>query len=68
VDGAAAPATLDATLELRPPDLVPRVRGWSVHPECDCTAAVRAFLPTLPGDAVAPPLGGRDPRQGRMGG
>jgi len=68
LDGAAAPAVLDASLELRPPDPVPRLRAWSPHPECDCAAAVRALLPTLPGDAVAPPLGERDPRQGRMGG
>jgi hypothetical protein len=36
LDGDAAPATLDATLELVPPDLVPRVRRWTRHPECGC--------------------------------
>lgn len=36
LDGADAPATLGATVELRPPDLVPRTRRWAVHPECDC--------------------------------
>ncbi len=36
LDGTAAPATLDATLELVPPDLVPRVRRWAPHPECGC--------------------------------
>lgn len=36
LDGTAAPAVLDATLELVPPDLIPRVRRWSAHPECGC--------------------------------
>jgi hypothetical protein len=36
LDGAAAPAALDATLELVPPDLVPRVRRWAPHPGCGC--------------------------------
>jgi hypothetical protein len=38
VDGTAAPATIDATMELRPPDLVPRLRRWSAHAECACGA------------------------------
>ncbi|MGY1755016.1 ThiF family adenylyltransferase [Blastococcus sp. SYSU D01042] len=36
LDGSAAPAALDATLELVPPDLVPRVRRWTPHAECGC--------------------------------
>ncbi len=36
LDGSAVPVTLDATLELVPPELVPRVRRWAPHPECDC--------------------------------
>jgi hypothetical protein len=36
LDGTAAPITLDATLELSPPDLLPRVRRWPSHPECGC--------------------------------
>lgn len=36
LDGSAAPAALDATLELVPPDLIPRVRRWAAHPECGC--------------------------------
>ena len=36
LDGSAAPITLDATLEVSPPDLVPRVRRWTSHPECGC--------------------------------
>jgi hypothetical protein len=39
LDGSAAPATLDATVELHPPDLVPRIRRWSAHPACGCGAA-----------------------------
>lgn len=37
LDGSAAPAAVDATLELVPPELVPRVRRWVPHPECGCT-------------------------------
>jgi hypothetical protein len=44
LDGTAAPAALDATLELTPPDLVPRVRRWTPHAECGC--AQRADGPT----------------------
>ncbi len=36
LDGTGAPTTLDATLELVPPDLVPRIRRWTAHPECGC--------------------------------
>ncbi|MBB3086041.1 ThiF family adenylyltransferase [Geodermatophilus sabuli] len=36
LDGRAAPVTLGATLELRPPDLLPRTRHWPAHPECGC--------------------------------
>jgi hypothetical protein len=39
LDGSGAPATLDATVELRPPDLQPRIRRWPVHPACGCGAA-----------------------------
>jgi bacteriocin biosynthesis cyclodehydratase domain-containing protein len=36
LDGAGAPVTLGATLELRPPDPVPRLRRWPAHPGCGC--------------------------------
>ncbi len=36
LDGGPAPVALDATLELVPPDLVPRVRHWTAHPDCGC--------------------------------
>ena len=39
LDGTAAPVTLDATVELRPPDLRARVRRWPPHPACGCGAA-----------------------------
>jgi bacteriocin biosynthesis cyclodehydratase domain-containing protein len=39
VDGGAAPVTLDATVELRPPDLLPRLRRWPPHPSCGCGGA-----------------------------
>jgi hypothetical protein len=41
LDGDDEPATVGATLELRPPDLLPRVRRWPPHPDCDCGAAAR---------------------------
>jgi hypothetical protein len=37
LDGTAAPVVLGATLELRPPDPLPRLRRWPEHPECGCT-------------------------------
>jgi hypothetical protein len=36
LDGSGAPAVVDATLELRPPDLMPRLRRWPPHPGCAC--------------------------------
>jgi hypothetical protein len=71
LDGNAAPAALEATLELRPPDLLPRVRRWPPHPGCDCGATSQ--VPRAPasttrvGDAEATPPSTEDPRQGTMG-
>jgi hypothetical protein len=48
LDGAGAPAALEATLELAPPELLPRVRRWPPHPGCGCLARGGA-------DAVRPP-------------
>jgi hypothetical protein len=39
LDGAGAPVALGATVELRPPELAPRVRLWPAHPGCGCGAA-----------------------------
>ncbi|MPQ99859.1 thiamine biosynthesis protein ThiF [Modestobacter sp. I12A-02628] len=39
VDGGAAPAALEATIELRLPDLVPRRRSWPPHPACGCAGS-----------------------------
>ena len=39
LDGTDAPLTLDATVEVRPPDLLPRVRNWPAHPACGCGAS-----------------------------
>jgi hypothetical protein len=72
LDGAAAPVTLDATVELRPPALQPRVRRWPPHPGCGCGAGRRSptsgTASTLPDEATEAPPGGRRPRQGTMGG
>ena len=70
LDGTAAPATLDATMELRPPDLVPRLRRWSAHGECSCGAPGSAgggpSSPLRVTRAGTPP-GGTGPTQGTMG-
>ena len=36
VDGAGAPVSLGTTVELRPPDLLPRTRRWTAHRDCGC--------------------------------
>jgi hypothetical protein len=41
LDGEEEPATVDATLELRPPTYLPRLRRWSPHPDCGCAMAAR---------------------------
>lgn len=40
LDGGAAPAALEATLELRPPALLPVLRRWPAHPGCPCGVAL----------------------------
>jgi hypothetical protein len=40
LDGAGAPATLGTTVELSPPDLLPRTRRWPAHPHCGCVSQV----------------------------
>ncbi|MGY1693417.1 MULTISPECIES: ThiF family adenylyltransferase [unclassified Geodermatophilus] len=37
LDGSGSPAALSAVVELRPPDLAPRLRPWPRHPGCGCT-------------------------------
>jgi bacteriocin biosynthesis cyclodehydratase domain-containing protein len=70
LDGSAAPATLDATVELRPPDLRPRIRRWPPHPACGCGAVAddtrERHGATLLGEAGTIPSGGTGARQGRM--
>lgn len=72
IDRAAAPVTVDATIELRPPDLTPRLRRWPPHPDCGCLRASAASVgvppATLPGDPEPVPPGGIASRQGTMGG
>jgi hypothetical protein len=75
LDGSAAPGVLEATIELRPPQLTPRVRRWPAHPACPCGAAdgVPTAGPTVPpttraGDPVTAPVGTDGLRQGTMGG
>ena len=40
LDGVV-PGTVDATLELRPPTFLPRLRRWSAHPDCPCGVTAR---------------------------
>jgi hypothetical protein len=49
LDRSGAPATLDATVELRLPDLLPRVRRWSAHPACGCGAGPAGRVRTRQG-------------------
>lgn len=66
LDGSAAPGVLEATVELRPPHLTPRVRRWPAHPGCACGAAARSAA--TPGSD--PPTGAEGTgalRQGTMG-
>jgi len=62
LDGSAAPVVLEATVELRPPLLTPRVRRWPAHPACACGAAPRR-ADTRAGDPAAAPLGTEGLRQ-----
>ena len=71
LDGTAAPGTLDATIELGPPDHAPRLRRWTAHPACGCGAPGAdprpGSPPTPPGDPDGTPPGTIDLRQGTMG-
>jgi bacteriocin biosynthesis cyclodehydratase domain-containing protein len=72
LDGRAAPAALGAVVELRPPDLRPRLRRWPPHPACECGAVAddtrQQQRATLPGESGRVPPGGIGARRGRMGG
>ena len=72
VDGAASPVTLGATVELRPPDLRPRVRRWPPHPACGCGAGCddtpEEHAATLAGESWVHPPGATGSRQGTMDG
>jgi hypothetical protein len=69
LDGTGAPGTLDATIELRPPDHTPRLRRWTAHADCGCVADGPDPMspPTRPGDHEGTPPGRIDPRQATMG-
>jgi hypothetical protein len=72
LDGSGSPATLGATIEVRPPDHTPRRRRWPAHPACGCGAAESPpspdLLATLAGDPDEDPPGGSHARQATMGG
>jgi len=72
LDGSAAPATLDATVELHPPDHRPRLRRWPPHPACRCRAGwentPEERAATRAGDSRTITPGGIDARQGTMDG
>ncbi|SEK21532.1 Molybdopterin or thiamine biosynthesis adenylyltransferase [Blastococcus sp. DSM 46786] len=64
IDGRGAPVTLDATVELRPPDLLPHLRRWPPHPSCGCGAATGGD--DLSGAGGACPPGGDPPARATM--
>ncbi|MCW2580091.1 MAG: UBA/ThiF-type binding protein [Blastococcus sp.] len=66
VDGTAAPGSLEATIELHPPDLVPRLRRWPAHPACGCGASSANDPACSAGGPAAPPAGALPLRQGTM--
>jgi hypothetical protein len=70
LDGTGSPGTLDATIELRPPDHAPRLRRWPAHPACRCGAAgppAREPRATAAADPNGSPPGGVDGTQATMG-
>ena len=72
LDGSGAPGTLDATIELRPPDHSPRLRRWRPHPGCGCGAAESPeagpdAARTPPEEGGRRPAGEAVPRQATMG-
>ena len=71
LDGTGTPSVAGATLEIRPPDLVPEFRSWPVHNACGCGAAsagTRTGAPVHPFRGQKPPPCGRvQPGQGTMG-
>jgi ThiF family len=66
LDGAGAPAALEATMEFSPPDLLPRVRTWPGHPDCDCRGQdAPTGARALSDDAPATPVGAHAAGQGQ---
>ena len=70
LDGTGSPGTLDATIELRPPEHAPRLRRWPAHPACRCGAAAPPAQgpgATAAGAPNGSPPGGVDGTQATMG-
>ena len=59
LDGAGAPASLGTTVELRPPDLLPRTRRWPAHPDCGCVPRGAGEEAGAPPSAALPHIGGQ---------
>jgi bacteriocin biosynthesis cyclodehydratase domain-containing protein len=68
VDGTARPGALEATIELHPPDLVPRLRRWPPHPACGCGAPLDGDPAGSAAGTAAAPVGAPVAGQGTMGG
>jgi hypothetical protein len=65
LDGVAGPITLGGTVELAPPELLPRLRRWPPHAACGCLGAAGRTEARSPSeDAPATPVGGQGPVQG----
>ncbi|WP_091212850.1 ThiF family adenylyltransferase [Geodermatophilus siccatus] len=58
LDGTGAPLAVGATVELSPPDLLPRTRRWPAHPDCGCVPDGDEGVLTAP-SAVPAPIGGQ---------
>ncbi len=66
LDGLAAPAVLEASMELRLPHLVPRRRRWPPHPGCPCAGGREPRRAAVP-DPVREGAPQRGVRQGTLG-
>ena len=69
LDGTGRPLALEGTVELRPPQLLPRLRRWFPHPSCGCLVDLPARPPSPRSDDRSPvPDGAPSVAQATMAG
>jgi hypothetical protein len=68
LDGVDTPVTLNAAVELRPPDPVPRLRPWRPHAACGCLSDVDERAGGADGAPGGPPASGTAAARGTMTG